>query len=89
MSAELETLVGDLIRPLIEADGGSVEIVLASRERIVLHLGRACSGCPGVAYTTRHVIEPLIRQRLGPSIEIEISNQHSTGHPRLSLEQGE
>jgi NifU-like protein len=66
-----QALIDDYLRPLIEADGGSIELVEVSAERIVLRLAGTCVGCPGKPYTLSGVIEPAVRRALGANVQVE------------------
>ena len=49
------------IRPVLQRDGGDVELVEVSDDGIVLvRLKGACSGCPGATMTLKAVIENLL-----------------------------
>jgi Fe-S cluster biogenesis protein NfuA len=75
MLPRLEELLRDVLAPLIEADGGHIEIVSADAERVVFHLSGACAGCPGVQYTRGHVIIPAVQQALGIEVEVVVDNR--------------
>lgn len=64
-------LINEIIRPLVEADGGEIDLVSASNGTVVIRLSGTCAGCPGRSYTTLGVIEPLLRSVLGDSISIQ------------------
>jgi len=83
MRRKVEALVEQTLRPLVEADGGSLTIVEVTDVRIELRLGGACAGCPGLAYTRRELLEPLLRQTVGAGPRIEI---HSQRLPRAADE---
>lgn len=49
------------IRPILQKDGGDVELVDVNDKGVVLvRLQGACSGCPGAAMTLKMVIENLL-----------------------------
>ena len=49
------------IRPVLQRDGGDVELVEVSDDGIVLvRLKGACSGCPGATMTLKAVIENFL-----------------------------
>ncbi len=49
------------VRPILQRDGGDVELVEVNDEGVVLvRLKGACSGCPGAAMTLKAVIENLL-----------------------------
>ncbi|NOY92721.1 MAG: NifU family protein [Deltaproteobacteria bacterium] len=81
MRRKVEALVEQTLRPLVEADGGSLTIVEVTDARIEIHLGGACAGCPGLTYTRRELLEPLLRQTVGAGPHIEI---HSRRLPRAA-----
>jgi Fe-S cluster biogenesis protein NfuA len=55
----------DEIRPALELDGGSVEILDITAENIVrLNMVGSCCGCPVSAITVRLGIERLLRERV-------------------------
>jgi len=63
MDAVEQLLLGlcrDVLRPLIEADNGRLYLVSLSDGKLALHLGGACSGCPGASITIRTLIEPAV-----------------------------
>ena len=70
MASRIAQLVETIVRPLVEADGGEVELVEESAERVVLRLRGACAGCPGLPYTRGHVIAPLLTPHLGRGVEL-------------------
>lgn len=71
MRDRAEALIAEYIRPLVEADGGKIELVEVSDKRVVIRLSGTCAGCPGQPYTLSRVIEPLLKRFLGPDTIIE------------------
>lgn len=67
-----EALIDEIIRPLVEADGGTVEVVALTETLVHLRLADSCAGCPGKTHTRAQVIEPLFRTALGDAVEIQI-----------------
>jgi Fe-S cluster biogenesis protein NfuA len=68
----VESIVDEVLRPLVSVDGGEVEIVSNTSDEIVLVLRGACAGCPGRVYTTSNVIEPLLRTVIGDRTRIVV-----------------
>ena len=64
-------LIEETLRPLIEADGGRIDLVEATPSRIVIRLSGVCAGCPGQPYTLARIIEPAVRRALGAHVEVE------------------
>lgn len=69
---EVEALLEDLVRPLVEADGGGIELVSVDRNVVTVRLTRACGGCPGAPYTRSGLIEPVLRRALGPRLVVRL-----------------
>ena len=71
-TAEVERVLQDLVRPLLERDGGGIELVSVRGAEVVVRLVAVCAGCPGASYTTETVIAPLIGSVVsGLSLKIE------------------
>jgi Fe-S cluster biogenesis protein NfuA len=66
-----EAVIAEVLKPLIEADGGHVTLIEVSDQRVVIELSGMCRGCPGQPYTVARVIEPALQRALGAEIEIE------------------
>jgi NifU-like protein len=63
--------IDEYIRPLVEADGGRIELVEVTGTRVVIRLSGVCRGCPGQPFTLTRVIEPALKRLLGPDVELE------------------
>ena len=62
------------IRPLVEVDGGTVELVAFDESTVTLKLGGACAGCPGQQFTKAHVLEPVLQRALNSGVSVIILN---------------
>ena len=71
MHEKAAAAIDEYVRPLIEADGGHIELIEASNTRVVVRLTGVCSGCPGQPFTVTRVIEPALKRALGATIEVE------------------
>ncbi len=49
------------IRPLLQADGGDVELVDIEDGVVKVRLKGACDGCPGAIYTLKNGIEQRLK----------------------------
>jgi len=74
-----EQVIRDILRPLVEADGGAIELVDVrdGDGEVVVRLYAACAGCPGAPYTTAHVVEPALKRALGDHIQVRIERAPS------------
>jgi ATP-binding protein involved in chromosome partitioning len=58
----------DEIRPVLQADGGDLELVSVEGATARVRLKGACSGCPSATATLRNVVEEKVREHC-PEIE--------------------
>ena len=55
----------DKIRPMLQADGGDVELVDVSEDGVVtVRLQGACAGCPMSQMTLRNGIERILKKEV-------------------------
>jgi len=60
------------IRPMLQADGGDVELVEVTEDGIVrVRLQGACQGCPMSQITVKNGIERLLKERVASVTEVE------------------
>jgi Fe-S cluster biogenesis protein NfuA len=52
------------IRPVLQADGGDVELVDVSEGVVMLRLSGACGGCPMATLTLHQGIERVLREQV-------------------------
>jgi Fe-S cluster biogenesis protein NfuA len=59
------TEVIDSIRPMLQNDGGDIELVGIDDDKTVrVRLQGACRGCPGAQMTLKMGVERLLKQRV-------------------------
>ncbi|MGD9974254.1 MAG: NifU family protein [Desulfatirhabdiaceae bacterium] len=63
MQEKIQSVI-DTIRPMLQADGGDVELVGYQDGVVTVRLKGACSGCPMSQMTLRNGIERLLKQEL-------------------------
>jgi len=68
------------IRPVLEADGGGVEIIEFKDKDLTLNLLGACSGCPMSSITFGVVLENKLRELCGDKIRNIYYNRDSPEH---------
>ena len=55
----------DQIRPLLQADGGDIELVGVDEDGVVsVRLQGACQGCPGAAMTLKMGVERHLKEKV-------------------------
>jgi len=50
------------IRPVLQADGGNIEVVGVDGDTVAVRLQGACAGCPSANETLRNIVEEKIRE---------------------------
>ena len=71
MKAEVQQALEE-IRPMLQADGGDVELVEITEDGIVrVRLQGACHGCPMSQMTLKNGIEKLLKERVPGVKEVE------------------
>lgn len=67
MREKVEATLGR-IRPMLQADGGDVELVNVTEGTVSLRLTGACKGCPMATMTLRNGIERILKEEV-PEVE--------------------
>jgi Fe-S cluster biogenesis protein NfuA len=68
----------DRIRPMLQADGGDVELVDCVDGVVTVRLKGACAGCPMSQMTLRNGIERVIKNEI-PEIKSVVQAQDMEG----------
>jgi Fe-S cluster biogenesis protein NfuA len=72
MSREHVESVLDRIRPLMQADGGDIELVNVDGNTARVRLMGMCSGCPSAHLTLYMGIETALRQEIREFEELQV-----------------
>ena len=67
MKEEVEAVINE-IRPLLQGDGGDIELVGIEGGVVKVRLRGACAGCPGAQMTLKIAVERRIKAKV-PEIE--------------------
>ena len=71
MKTEVQQALDD-IRPMLQADGGDVELVEVTDGGVVrVRLQGACQGCPMSQMTIKNGIERLLKEKVDGVVEVE------------------
>ena len=63
MKEKVEAAI-DKIRPMLQADGGDVELVSVENGIVKVRLQGACAGCPMSQMTLKNGIERVLKQQI-------------------------
>ena len=61
----------DKIRPMLQADGGDVELVDVQNGIVTVRLQGACGGCPMSQMTLKNGIERILKQEVPEVVAVE------------------
>jgi Fe-S cluster biogenesis protein NfuA len=65
----------DSIRPMLQNDGGDIELVCVDADKTVkVRLQGACRGCPGAQMTLKMGVERLLKQKIAEVKEVVAVN---------------
>lgn len=59
------------IRPMLQADGGDLEVVTIDGTDVTLRLKGACGGCPHATMTIKQGIQRILREQVDENIVVE------------------
>ncbi len=68
MREKVEQVINSRIRPLLQADGGDIELVDVDGGVIKVRLRGACHGCPAAAMTLQAGVERILKEAI-PEVE--------------------
>jgi len=63
MKEKVEQVISK-IRPMLQADGGDIELVSVEEGVVKVRLQGACAGCPGAQMTLRMGVEKQLKKEI-------------------------
>lgn len=67
----IEETLNREVRPMLQRDGGDIDLVDVQGDRVIVSLRGMCSGCNVAAFTLKDVVEAKLREFVSPSIVVE------------------
>ena len=67
----VQEIIDREIKPLLEHDGGSIELVDMVGNKVVVRLAGRCSSCPAAGVTLKHTVEDKLREFASPELVVE------------------
>ena len=67
MKEKVEAVINE-IRPLLQGDGGDIELVAVEGGVVKVRLRGACAGCPGAQMTLKMAVERRLKAKI-PEVE--------------------
>ncbi|MBD3163188.1 MAG: hypothetical protein GF346_12055 [Candidatus Eisenbacteria bacterium] len=69
-SKKVERALGEHIRPLLQKDGGDLELVDIKERLVYVRLTGACVGCPGAGMTMKLMVEQTLKEMVDERIRV-------------------
>ena len=63
MREKVEAIINE-IRPMLQADGGDIELVDVEDGVVKVRMHGACAGCPGAHMTLKMAVERRLKQQI-------------------------
>ena len=70
MREKVQAVINE-IKPLLQRDGGDIELVDVEDGVVKVRLQGACAGCPGAQATLKMVVEQKIREVVPEIVEVQ------------------
>ncbi len=67
---KIERVIHEAVRPMLQADGGDLEIVDIKDEVVYCRLAGACAGCPGAKTTLKMMVERTLKDQVDERIRV-------------------
>lgn len=70
---DLKKYINENIRPLLQRDGGDLEIVSYQDNVVTIRYQGACGGCPHATMGTLQFIERTLKDDFNPEISVQMA----------------
>lgn len=67
----IEQVIDEEIRPMLQKDGGNIELIDVDRTDVYVRLLGMCVGCPSSQATLKGVVEARLREKVDPEVTIK------------------
>ena len=67
----IEQVIDEEIRPMLQADGGNIQLVDVDRTTVLVKLMGMCTNCPSSQLTLQNVIATKLREKVDPNITVK------------------
>ncbi|WP_229768476.1 NifU family protein [Tissierella pigra] len=66
---EIEDVVENFVRPQLKLHGGDIRVNSVIDKTVRITLTGNCHGCPSAQITTEEIVESILKEKLGDSID--------------------
>ena len=68
---KVQDIIDNDIRPMLERDGGSIELVDLSGDTVIVRLKGRCAACPNSKLTIRNTVEAKLKECISQDLTVE------------------
>jgi len=68
---QVQQVIDNEIKPILERDGGSIELINIDGVKIQVKLKGRCASCPTASVTLKHVVQDKLREFVAPELTVE------------------
>ena len=70
-TTSVQEVIDKEIRPLLEHDGGSIELVDLNGNNVIVRLTGRCSSCPSAGVTLKYTVQDKLREFVSSDLTVE------------------
>jgi len=70
LGKKVEETITQYIRPMLQQDGGNIELVDVKDNNVYCRLTGACAGCPGAAMTLKMMVERVLKEQVDEQLKV-------------------
>ena len=74
----IQEAVDELLAPMLEADGGTLELLNVDGDVVTLRLGGSAAVCSGARYTRLGLLQPMIEKAAGRPVHIKFERTYAS-----------
>jgi NifU-like protein len=67
---KIETLLDSYLRPMVQRDGGDLELIDIKDTAVYIELRGACAGCAGAGQTLKYLVERTLKDKVDERIRV-------------------
>ncbi len=71
--ARINAILDETVRPALQMDGGDIQIVDYSNNKVKVFYQGACGSCPSSSMGTMQAIENILKDQFNPEISVELA----------------
>ncbi len=69
-SKQVEATLANYVRPLLQRDGGDIELIDIRDQIVYVRLAGSCAGCPGASMTMKLMVEKSLKETIDQRIRV-------------------